>query len=207
MKIFLRLVQYVLRYKARLGLIFLLSLLGIVVELARPWPVKLVVDYVLANRPLPEALQPLLRILPGGTAQGGLLVWCVIGACAIILFAGGLYLVVLNTTVRLAQRLVLDLSRDLFDKLQRLSLAYHGRHSVGDLLERMSSDVFVVHSIVSPVGLPGTISTLTLIGMFIVMANLDLGLSLIALVVIPVLAVSLALFVRPINSTATRQWE
>src|SRR5262249_55618043 len=55
--------------------------------------------------------------------------------------------------------------------------------------------------------LPGIVSLLTLAGMFVIMAGLDLTLALLALGVVPLLAASLALFTRPMNETTTRQYQ
>jgi ABC-type multidrug transport system fused ATPase/permease subunit len=95
----------------------------------------------------------------------------------------------------------------MFERLQRLSLAYHGRHPLGDLLQRLSGDVFVIYFAVSQVALPATISLLFLVGMFAIMASLDVTLALIAFAVVPLLAVSLLLFTKPMDVTTTRQYE
>jgi ABC-type multidrug transport system fused ATPase/permease subunit len=205
--VFWRLLRYVYRYKAALAFVFALALLGALVELARPWPVKVVVDHALVERPLPSPLSGLAGVLPGADSPRGLLAWCVAAAVAFAAAGALLSWWVLLLVVRLSQRLVYDLSRDLFEKLQRLSLGFHSRHRVGDLIQRAGADVFVVHFIVSQVTLPGTVSLLSLVGMFAIMAGLDLTLALVALAVVPLLALSLALFSRPMNDTTTRQYE
>jgi ABC-type multidrug transport system fused ATPase/permease subunit len=205
--VFWRLLRYVARCKAGLALAFALALLGALVELARPWPVKIVVDYALVDRPLPASLAPLAAALPGTDSPSGLLAWCV-AAAVLCAAAGALFSWwVLQVVVRIAQRLVYDLSCEVFEKLQRLSLAFHTRHHAGDLMQRAGADVFVVHFTVSQVVLPGTVSLLTLAGMFAIMGSLDWTLTLIALGVVPLLALSLALFTRPMNDTTARQYE
>jgi hypothetical protein len=68
------LLHYVSRYKAALFLTFALSFLGVAVELARPWPIKVVADYVLAGRPLPPWLSPVGGYLPSAETPQGILV-------------------------------------------------------------------------------------------------------------------------------------
>jgi ABC-type multidrug transport system fused ATPase/permease subunit len=102
---------------------------------------------------------------------------------------------------------VFDLSRDLFSKLQRLSLTFHGRHTVGDLLQRVAADVFVVHMAVSQVALPAAVSVRTRGGMAVILVRLDPWLAAIALAVVPLLGASLVAFARPMNDTMTRQHE
>jgi len=59
-------------YKVRLCFVLGLSVLSILAELARPWPVKLVVDYVLGGRPLPPWLVTVTSQLPGAETPRGL---------------------------------------------------------------------------------------------------------------------------------------
>lgn len=186
---------------------FALGLCGVVFELARPLPIKIVVDYVLARRELPDVLRIITAWLPGAETATGLLAWSV-GAAVFIVIGGSLLsLAVLNLSVALCQRLVFDLSIDVYAKLQRLSLDFYARNTVGDLLQRMSGDVFVVFFAVAQVLVPTVISLVTLVGMFLIMAQLDLTLALIALGVVPMLAVALALFTKPMNDTTTRQYK
>ncbi len=51
--VFKRLFQYVAEYKGRLWLIIILGLLGVGFEVAKPLPIKLVIDNVLSSQPLP----------------------------------------------------------------------------------------------------------------------------------------------------------
>jgi ATP-binding cassette subfamily B protein len=205
-RIFVGLLRYISRYKAALCLAFVLSLLGVVVELARPWPVKVIVDYALTGRSMPPRLATISETLPGSDTPQGILLWSAIAAVVIVAAGAALSLSALYVAVSLSQRLVKDLAMDVFEKLQRLSLAYHSQHPIGDLLQRVSQDVFVVYYAVSQVALPTMVSVLFLIGMFVIMASLDLLLALVSLSVIPLLAASVVLFTKPMDATTTRQY-
>ncbi|MDQ3657852.1 MAG: ABC transporter ATP-binding protein/permease [Chloroflexota bacterium] len=205
-RVLARLLTYVGRYKGRILLASLCSVLGVAVELLRPWPVQIVVDYVLNEDTKPAWLTSLSTWLPGAESRQGLLVWSVGTAVGITVAGAALSLVTLNLTVAVAQRLVFDLSMDLFSKLQRLSLAYHRRNPLGDLLQRASQDVFVVYFLVANVALPGAVSLLALGGMFLIMAQLDLGLALLALAIVPLLAATLGIFARPMDTTTNHQY-
>lgn len=207
MRIFFRLLAYTTRHKAALCLAGLFALIGVAVELARPWPIKIVVDHVLSNRPLPSWLATIVAQLPGAGTPRGLLVWCVGAALAVAIGGGALSLLSLSIGLRVCQHLVLELLLDVFVKLQKLSLKFHSRHKIGDLLQRVSGDVLVVFFAVTQVALPILVATLTLIGMFFVMLRLDAGLSLVALGVIPLLAGSLLLFARPLKASSGRNWK
>jgi ABC-type multidrug transport system fused ATPase/permease subunit len=188
-----------------LGLTFVLSLLGVFVELARPWPIKIVIDYALTDHPLPPFLRTIADWLPGGGAAGAIIGWSAVAAGLIVLTGAGLSLCVLMINTRISRGAVFAIGGDLFAKLQRLSLSYHGRSTVGDLLQRVAGDVFVLFSAVSQVLLPTAIALVTLLGMFLIMARLDITLTLIALSVVPLMGAALAFFRGPIDQTSRRQ--
>ena len=206
MRVFLRLLSYVLRHKGRLCVALALALCGVALELVRPWPVKVVVDFVLAGGPLPEPFAAWAAWLPGASTPRGLLAWCVAAAVTVVVGSSALSLVALNSGLRVCQRLVFDLLVDLFVKLQRLSLRFHDRHTVGDLLQRVSQDVLVVFFAVSQVALPVVVALLTLAGMFAVMLRLDAGLAFVALGVLPLMLVALLLMARPLKKASARNW-
>lgn len=205
MSVILRLAAYLKGYGGRLAVPFLLALLGVAVELAKPWPLKIVIDAVLSGHALAEPVSRPLRLLVGAPSRSALLIYCVALAGCLVWAGAALSLLVLELTMGICHRLVAKVSVDLFEKMQRLSLAYHNRHTIGDLLQRMSTDVFVVHSLISQVLLPGVASSLSLIGMFLIMARLDLTLALIAVSVVPMLLLSLVAFVKRMDRYNTLQ--
>jgi len=201
-----RLLEYVMRYKARLGLVLALSILGGTLEVLRPWPVKVVVDHALVSRPLPAPLEALAARLPGSETPGGVVAWCVVAAAVIVLAGAVLSVLTLNVAFGVSQRMVYDLCRDLFGRLQKLSLAFYARQQTGDLLQRVGADVFMVQAAVLQVALPAFAALLSLVAMFVIMASLDLTLALVAFAVVPLLVVLLMVFSRLMNATTERQW-
>jgi len=207
MKLIVRLLAYARRHMAALVAAFLLALAGAAMELAKPWPIKVVIDYGLAGEALPSWLAAVTAWLPGAGTQQGLVAWSAGAALLIAWLGAALSFLVMGLVIHACQRMVYQISLDLFDKLQRLSISYHGSHPVGDLLQRMGGDVFAIHFAISQVAIPGSISLITLVGMFIVMAQIDLSLSLIALGVVPLLAGSLLVFAGPMDRANSRQYE
>lgn len=205
MIVLLRLSRYFTKYAFPLALIFLLAIFGVGIELAKPWPIKLVIDNVLSGHPLPPVLNHLAGYIPGASSKGGLLLWCVALAFGLVWAGGSAAILVLESLMKVCHKLVAEVSIELFTKLQKLSLAYHNRHTVGDLIQRMSTDVFVVHTLVSQVLLPGSASILTLIGMFVIMARIDVVLAMVAISVVPALILSLGVFVRWMDRFNTLQ--
>jgi ATP-binding cassette subfamily B protein len=206
MRVLVRLFRYAVMHKGVLALAFLLALLGAAVDIAKPWPGKLVIDYGLDGQPLPARLAAITTFLPGAGTRQGFLAWSVGAALAMVWVGAAVSFQVLSLIVRVCQRMVYDISMDLFNKVQRLSISYHGRKSVGDLLQRLSGDVFVIHTAVSQIALPATTSGITLGGMLVVMAKLNWQLSLIAFAAVPLLIAALAIFLRPMDATSSRQF-
>ncbi|HZH66613.1 MAG TPA: ABC transporter ATP-binding protein [Flavisolibacter sp.] len=202
-----RLFGYVAVYKGRLLLIALLGLLGIAFEVAKPLPLKLVIDNVLSSHPLPAIFTTLFSDTSFLENKQQLLLICVL---FLIIIAIGSFLftfLVFNLTVKLAQRLVFDLMIDFYSKLQRLSLSFYTRNQVGDLTQRMNGDVFVVYFLVAQIILPALIAVVSLAAMVYIMVKIDLALALVAFSVVPIMAVVLVCFSKPMQTTTTVQYK
>src|SRR5262249_2690996 len=104
--------------------------------------------------------------------------------------------------IQIGQRMVNDLRGALYAHLQRLSLAFHGRQRVGDLLYRITADSFAVQTMIMNGALPILSAAVLLGGMLVVLLPLDPGLTLLALTVVPVLFVLISVFNRKIVGVA-----
>lgn len=207
LRLLTRLFHYVSPYRLRLAGLISIALIGVGFEVLKPLPLKVVIDSVLANKPLPPFLQHLLGAIdPIGDKQ------VILALClgVILISTVGTTLIaflVTSFTARLCQQLVNDLSIDLYAKLQQLSLSFHSKNKVGDLLQRMSSDVFVVYFLVAQIIMPAITSLVCLGGMFYVMATISLSLALVALSVVPLLAIALTAFSKPMDRTTELQYQ
>jgi ABC-type multidrug transport system fused ATPase/permease subunit len=201
-----RLLGYLSRRSGPLAGALVISLIAGAIEVLRPWPAKVVIDHALGGQPQPGWLSSLVALLPGADSPSGLLIWSVAIAAALVLGAALLSMIALNLAFTVSQRMVYDLSGDLFAKLQRLSMSFYARNSSGDLLQRVGSDVFVVQAAVLQVALPAVTALLSLAAMIAIMAAIDTTLALVSLAVVPLLALALAGFTRPMNVTTTRQY-
>ncbi|CAN5308526.1 ABC transporter ATP-binding protein [soil metagenome] len=158
----------------------LLALLLLLVEtgtsLAQPWPLALILDYVLGDQTLPISLsQPVL------------------------LAAIGVLVVVISTTSRgvsasrryllskLGQETVFDMRDALYRKVHTLGLDYHGKRRTGDTITRVTGDVKEVRSLLVDSIVEVGSSFLVLIGMLLVMVWLNWQLTLLALLTVPFL--------------------
>src|SRR5687767_8295649 len=108
-------------------------------DVLKPLPMKLLVDNVLNQHPLDPFVANLIEILPGATFREGLLLWTV-GATVMLFFLGwALGLASSYANIGFGQRMIYDLAEDLYGHLQRLSLSFHSRKSVGDLIRRVTT--------------------------------------------------------------------
>lgn len=169
-------------------------------ELLKPWPLKIVIDNVLGGKPAP------LAALAGLSPTTLLLTACA-GIVGIYLLLGALTILNNYTTIKIGQRMVNDLRGDLYNHLQRLSLAFHSRQQVGDLLFRVTADTYAVQTLTMNGLFPILSGSVLLVGMFVIMVKLDWLLTLLALSVCPVLFLTISLLSARITAAATRARE
>jgi ATP-binding cassette subfamily B protein len=183
---------YSVAFAFALAQVFLISAL----ELLKPWPLKIVVDYVLAQNGLPWSW------IPEWSAETLLFLSCV-GLVLIYVILGALRLLNENMTVRIGQSMVNDLRRDLYSHIQRLSLSFYHRRQVGDLMYRITADTLGIQSLTMN-GLFAVLSaSVLLFGMLLVMLWMDWFLTLLALAVCPVLFGAIAILNNKMSAAAT----
>src|SRR5262245_21560358 len=167
-----------------------------VLELAKPWPLKLIVDDVLGGRAI---LWPPLR----GLEPHVLLAVACGGLVAVYALLGFLNVTSNYATISVGQRMVNDFRSELYAHLQRLSLAFHSRREVGDLLYRLTSDTFAIQTLTMNGFFPILTSLVLLFGMVGVMARMDWSLTVVALGVVPALFLSITGLSRRMTVLAT----
>ncbi len=102
-------------------------------------------------------------------------------------------------SARASHGVAFDMRNTIFDKLQRLSFAYHDRTQSGQLITRVTSDVDLVREFVGG-GLVQAVSAIVLlVGAVVLLLTLDVRLSLIALAIVPLTLGVLLLFVRKLG--------
>jgi ATP-binding cassette subfamily B protein/subfamily B ATP-binding cassette protein MsbA len=163
-------------------------------ELLKPWPLKIVIDQVLGGTPAAPPLE--------GLSPPALLALACLAIVLVQLGAGGLTLLHNYTTIAVGQRMVNDLRGALYGHLQRLSLAFHSRQKVGDLMYRVTADSFSVQTMVMNGALPILSAVILLAGMLLVLVPIDPLLTLLSLTIVPALFVLIAVFNRKITAIA-----
>src|SRR5207249_3368459 len=171
----------------------------------KPWPMKLLVDQVLNGKPMPAALAHGVALLPGPPTRENLLAWSIAGTVILFLLGWALGLLSSYAHTGFGHRMVYDLAGDLFGHLQRLSLRFHSRKSVGDSIVRVTSDCRCVSTIVVGALLPVLGSVCTLIVMFSIMWRMDRTLTLLAIAVAPFMFAAFRRYAEPMLDRSYEQ--
>src|SRR6202022_161706 len=102
-------------------------------------------------------------------------------------------------SLRVGQRMTFALATDLFSHLQRLSLIFHSRRPLGDMIARVTGDSYCVSTLVTDALVPAVQALAMLIAMFVVMWALEPTLTLVALGVLPFLIIVIRVLAKPIK--------
>lgn len=104
----------------------------------------------------------------------------------------------------LGVRMEADMRRDLFTHLQKLSFSFFDRHRTGQLMSRMTNDLFEITELAHHGPEDLLISLVTILGAFAVMLTISWPLALVLIVLVPV-GVAFVLLLRRRMMSASRQ--
>src|SRR5262249_32917987 len=137
-------------------------------DILEPWPIKIVVDNVLDNKPLKGWYSGLASRVFGGNTTA--LLEFALAAVLLIAIVGGIGAYVEKyLTTSVSQWIAHDLRLLLYQRIQRLSLAEHGKSRAGDLITRVTKDIDAVQDFIDTALLGIIINIATLVGMVGVM--------------------------------------
>lgn len=165
------------------GFLSLFALIAIVVLL--PWPLKLILDYVILQKPLPEQLaflNPLFLSSPT-------LLLVLLGLSILLLAVLGAIFSYLNKywIASAGKRINADIRERVFVRLQRLSLSFHESSHSGNLVYLLTSDTTKMKNILIDFPQDFMNHLFTLGSTVVIMLALDWRLGLIALSAAPLL--------------------
>ena len=172
-----RLVPYILARWRSLALILLLTLFSAAMVALMPWPLKLLVDYALTEPGAPGPLQQ----LPLLATPESLVIAAALASLALFAVSSALDVALTYLWSGSGQRMVYDLAGDLFRKLQRLSLLFHSKRTVGDSLSRLSGDTWCVFNVAQGVLIAPAQQLFTILTVGLVAWQLDPQLALLLL--------------------------
>jgi len=168
-----------------------LSLVGIGLNLLKPWPFKIIVDDFL--RPTPDA-------------RGDWSTWVPLLCLALVVIQviwGIINWITNYLFVKIGLQALLKLRTDLYSHLQRLSLKFHDARRSADSSFRVAYDSQSIQTIYNKGFTNIFASVIALIGTFIVMLRLDWVLTLLSLAIVPLIVGAIYFFARRIRSEST----
>jgi ATP-binding cassette subfamily B multidrug efflux pump len=165
----LRLFRYARPYTWQLIFVSLLVVISTFSGLAGPILLGIAIDEYI----IPGDIQGLLR-----TAILMLVIYVLGGLAAMI------HGVVM---VGIGQRLVADIRAELFAHIQRLSIAYHDRHRVGDLMSRVTNDTEAINQVLSNGLIQFITNIMLLVGILVAIFLLNWQLAIGVVILLPLM--------------------
>ncbi len=194
MSIYRRVLRYYQPFWGQTIFGLLLSLVGIGLNLLKPWPFKIIVDHIL---PHPNDAYWVL-----GPATRAILILCL--ALVLFQFLWGIVNWVTNYLfVKIGLQALLKLRTDLYAYLQSLSLKYHDARRSSDSSFRVAYDSQSIQTIYNKGFTNIFASIITLIGTFAVMVRIDWQLTLLSLAIVPLLLGAIYFFADRIRREST----
>ncbi len=171
-----RLARYALTYRRTFVLGLLCGVADTAVGMAAPRVLKLAIDDLSAGVTSAKLL-----------GYSSLLVG--------LALTGGWFLFLTRRLLVGASRLIeADLRHDYFAHLQRLSPAYYHGSRTGDLMSRATNDLNAVRMMVGPAVMYTSTTVLVFVGAIALMLSIDVRLTLIALIPLPLVSVAVKYF-------------
>jgi ATP-binding cassette subfamily B protein len=191
MSIYRRVLRYYRPFLGQTIFGLFLSVIGIGLNLLKPWPFKVIVDDFLRAGPAIRSdwriWVPLLCLALVAIQ----LLWGIINWITNYLF------------VKIGLQALLKLRTDLYSYLQSLSLKYHDARRSSDSSFRVAYDSQSIQTIYNK-GFTNIFgSTLTLIGTFVIMLRLDWQLTLVSLAIVPLIVGTIYIFAHRIRREST----
>ena len=185
MKNYKRLLTYIKPYLKRLAIAIICIIMAAAANLYVPWIIKDMIDKVLAQRDM-----LMLNVI----AVGIVVVFFFRG----IFFYGQSYLVSF-----VGQRVIIDLRDVLYQKFQRMPLAYYDRKQTGEIMSYITNDVASLQNAIVDNLIELVTEGSILIGSIVLMVYLDWKLSLLTLVTIPMVGQAMKVFGRKLKTSGT----
>ena len=171
-----RLIRYLGDYKIHLAVIALLTAVSSLLALTGPYLIGVVIDTAI----LVGDVERLLRI--------SLLLVGVYLFSALVSMASGWVMAIIS------QRSLKKLRKELFEHIQTLSLSFFDKRMAGDLMSRLTNDVDAIGRAIASNVTTLISSSITLVGILVMMFSLNVWLALASLIVFPIM-VGLTAFV------------
>lgn len=184
-----RFLTYYRPYKRLFTLDFTCAIIVALLELGFPVAVSWMID----------------ELLPGG--NWSMIAWACAALLAMYALSMALQFVVNYWGHMLGINIETDMRRQLFHHVQKLSFRFFDNTKTGQIMSRMTNDLFDIGEMAHHGPEDLFIAIMTLAGAFGIMFTVNWELSLITLIAVPVLAFLIVIFNKQLNRAATRMFE
>lgn len=176
----------------RLAVVGLLLLLSIGANLLKPWPLAVIIDSVLGDKPVPVWLHSVT-----GTMEKETILW-LLGLAVLLLHLSQSALSSAQnyTAIQVGLSGLRRVRDEVFACLQRLSLRFHQGSRSGDVIHRAAWDTFSFQTLFQQGFVTSVNALLSLLLMVVVMWRLNFILTLVALTIVPLLVLVIKHFGR-----------
>ncbi|WP_397342436.1 ABC transporter ATP-binding protein [Paenibacillus sp. Y412MC10] len=167
-----RLWAYLSRQQFGLIIVYVTTILSAVISLIGPFLLGKAIDRFIMPKEH-DGFWPLCLLMIGIYALGSVVSW-----------------IQVYVMTAVSQRTVLALRQDLFDKYQQLPLCFFDTHPTGELMSRTTNDIENVSNTLNQSVTQLLNSIITLAGSLVIMLRLNLPLTLVSLISIPLVLVA-----------------
>ena len=200
--------EYLRPYRKRVAVLSVLLVSEIVLGALQPWPLAIVIDYVLTpasagGKSFPPSIQPWITTLTHGNQFVLLFGVVVLG---VLLQVVNQFVSAYGTQVQVdtGQRMVYDLRGKLFSHLTALGLSHHITTSTADAVYRVDVDAYAIENLVMSGLFPLATSTIALAVMFGWLFYMNVTIALLSLTVVPFLYLCLRFYTRTLVNREER---
>ncbi|MFC5402222.1 ABC transporter ATP-binding protein [Cohnella soli] len=184
-----RFIAFYRPYKGLFTLDFTCAILVALLELGFPVGVQWMID----------------DLLP--TKDWGLITWVCVGLMALYIVSMLMQFVVSYWGHKLGINIETDMRRQLFQHVQKLSFRFFDNTKTGQIMSRMTNDLFDLGEMAHHGPEDMFIALMTLVGVFGIMMMVNWELALITFIVVPFLAWIIVYFNQKLNNAATKMFE
>lgn len=185
MKNYMRLLRYIRPYMKHLAFAIVCIVLAAAANLYVPWIIKDMIDKVLMERDM--AMLNLIAV----------------GIVVVFFFRGIFYYGQSYLVSFVGQRVVIDIREALFEKFQRMPLAYFDRQQTGAIMSYVTNDVQALQSALVDKLIEFVTESSVLIGSIVLMFYLDWKLTLITLITVPLVGQAMNIFGKKLKQSGT----
>lgn len=186
--------------QSRLLGVVLMMILGVALNLLKPWPIAIVIDSLLGDKALPAWFPPVDR-------ETGLLIFMVLSLFVIHFAVAILTAGYSETSIDIGLNGLRRVRLALFEKLQQLPLKFHLGKRQGDLIQRAAWDSYAFQTLFQQVLITGVTAGCSLLLMLVVMARLNIPLTLVAITIIPCILLTMKRFSADMVERSARAQE